>query len=37
VAGTIKFYVTSKDSLHQGSTKKYYQMIGQVDLTNLGK
>ena len=37
VAGTIKFYVTSKDSLHQGTTKKYYQMIGQVDLTNLGK
>lgn len=37
VEGTIKFYVTSKDSLHQGSTKKYYQMIGQVDLTNLGK
>ena len=37
VAGTIKFYVTSKDSVYQGSPKKYYQMIGQVDLTNLGK
>jgi hypothetical protein len=33
VDGTIKFYVTSRDSLHQGTTKKYYQMIGQVDLT----
>lgn len=37
VEGTIKFYVTSKDSVYQGSSKKYYQMIGQVDLTNLGK
>ena len=37
VTGTIKFYVTSRDSLHQGETKQYYQMIGQVDLTNLDK
>ncbi len=37
VAGVIKFFVTSKDSLHQGTTKPYFQMIGQVDLTNLGK
>lgn len=37
VEGAIKFYVTSKDSVHQGTTKKYYQMIGQEDLTNLGK
>ncbi|MEN8006668.1 MAG: hypothetical protein ABFS42_06600 [Candidatus Krumholzibacteriota bacterium] len=35
VEGTIKFYVTSKDTVHQGTTKQYYQMIGQVDLTNL--
>ena len=33
VEGTIKFYVTSRDSLHQGSVRKYHQMIGQVDLT----
>ena len=37
VQGTIKFYVTSRDSLHEGRIKKYYEMIGQVDLTNLGK
>lgn len=37
VQGTIKFYVTSRDSMHNGSMKKYYQMVGQVDLTNLGK
>jgi hypothetical protein len=36
VTGTIKFYVTSRDSLHQGSDKQYYQMIGQVDLTEDG-
>ena len=35
VNGTIKFYVTSRDSVHQGTTQQYYQMIGQVDLTNL--
>jgi hypothetical protein len=35
VDGTIKFYVTSKDSLHQGNVVQFYQMIGQVDLTNL--
>ncbi len=34
VTGTIKFYVTSRDSLHEGTTKQYYQMIGQVDLTS---
>ena len=37
VNGTIKFYVTSRDSVHEGATKKFYQMVGQVDLTNLGK
>ena len=33
VEGIIKFYVTSKDSLYQGAERKYYQMIGQEDLT----
>jgi hypothetical protein len=33
VEGTIKFYVTSRDTLCEGATKQYYQMIGQVDLT----
>jgi len=33
VGGAIKFYVTSRDSLHNGTLKQYYQMIGQVDLT----
>ena len=36
VEGTIKFYVTSRDSMHQGSLRQYYQMIGQVDLTSSG-
>lgn len=36
VQGTIKFYVTSRDSMHQGSLRQYYQMIGQVDLTSSG-
>jgi len=36
VDGTIKFYVTGRDSLFEGSIRKYYQMIGQVDLTNTG-
>ena len=35
VTGTIKFYVTSRDSLHLGNAMQYYQMIGQLDLTNL--
>jgi hypothetical protein len=34
VEGSIKFYVTSRDSLHEGTTKPFYQMIGQVDLTS---
>ena len=33
VQGEIIFYLTSRDSLHEGITKPYYQMIGQVDLT----
>jgi hypothetical protein len=36
VEGTIKFYVTSKDTTYQGASRKYYQMIGQVDLTQSG-
>jgi|GEM_PF-1720975 len=36
VDGIIKFYVTSRDSLHEGVVKDYYQMIGQWDLTNSG-
>lgn len=35
VKGQIRFYVTSKDSLHEGTTKQYYQMVGQVDLTTI--
>ncbi|MBK6734939.1 MAG: hypothetical protein IPG61_12825 [bacterium] len=33
VQGTIKFYVTHRDSLVGGLTKPYYQMLGQMDLT----
>lgn len=33
VKGDIIFYLTSRDSLHEGIIKPYYQMIGQVDLT----
>ncbi len=36
VEGTIKFYVASRDSMHEGTVQKYYQMRGQVDLTNGG-
>jgi hypothetical protein len=36
VEGTIKFYVTSRDSLHQGTMQQYHQMIRQVDLTSGG-
>lgn len=35
--GSIKFYVTSRDSLHEGTMQQYHQMIGQVDLTGGGK
>lgn len=37
VKGNIKFYVTSRDSMHEGSLRQYYQMIGQVDLTDSGE
>lgn len=34
VQGAIKFYVDKRDSVVSGVTKPYYQMRGQVDLTN---
>ncbi|MEN8007373.1 MAG: hypothetical protein ABFS42_10185 [Candidatus Krumholzibacteriota bacterium] len=37
VQGTIRFYVSGRDSLHNGAIKQYYEMVGQVDLTNLPK
>ncbi len=37
VQGNIKFYVASRDSLHEGMVRPYYQMIGQVDLTDGSK
>ena len=36
VQGWIKFYVTSRDSLHEDVLRQYYQMLGQVDLTSGG-
>lgn len=33
VQGSIRFYVTHRDSTVGGVTKPYYQMIGQRDLT----
>jgi hypothetical protein len=33
VQGTIKFYVTARDSVVGGVTKPYFQMRGQLDLT----
>lgn len=35
VQGNIKFYVTSRDSFHEGADRQYYQMVGQVDLTEV--
>ena len=37
VEGAIKFYVASRDSMHEGTLKQYYEMRGQVDLTNGNK
>jgi len=38
IKGQIRFYVTSRDSLYEGTVRPYYQMVGQVDLTSaLGK
>jgi hypothetical protein len=31
--GTIKFYVTHRDSLVGDVIKPYFQMLGQMDLT----
>ncbi len=33
VTGNIKFYVTSRDSIVNGTPKPYFRMVGQVDLT----
>jgi len=35
VQGLIRFYVTSRDSFHEGADRQYYQMVGQVDLTQV--
>lgn len=35
VKGNIKFYVTSRDSFHEGADRQYYQMVGQIDLTTV--
>lgn len=34
VKGQIRFYLTSRDSVHEGANRQYYQMVGQVDLTS---
>lgn len=34
VQGQIKFFVTSRDSLHNGVDRAYWQMLGQQDLTD---
>ncbi len=36
VEGQIKFYVTVRDTLHQGVVRDYWEMRGQQDLTNAG-
>ena len=36
VEGQIKFYVSERDSLHEGVNRRYFEMIGQQDLTNSG-
>jgi hypothetical protein len=36
VEGLIKFYVTSSGFKHNGLKQQFYQMVGQVDLTNSG-
>jgi hypothetical protein len=36
VLGTIRFYVTQRDSVVRGAHRPYYQMVGQVDLTDPG-
>ena len=37
VQGQIKFYVSHRDSVVNGVTKPYYQMLGQQDLTQNSK
>ncbi len=36
VEGIVKFYVKSRELVYKGKTHRYYQMIGQVDLTGYG-
>lgn len=36
VHGGIRFYAAARDSLHQGVTRTYYRMVGQVDQTWVG-
>lgn len=31
--GQIKFYAASRDSLHKGAMRQYWQIVGQQDLT----
>jgi hypothetical protein len=31
--GVVLFYATSRDSLHEGTIRQFYQMVGQKDLT----
>ncbi len=33
VQGSQEFYVSSRDSLHNGIPKLYWQLVGQIDLT----
>lgn len=34
VEGMIKFYVVSREFEHEGVTRQFFQMVGQVDLTD---
>jgi len=34
VKGNIQFYAVSRDSMHGGRLQPYWQMFGQIDLTN---
>lgn len=37
VRGVIVFYAVARDSVHEGETRDYYEMVGQVDLTGFQK
>ncbi len=34
VSGTVRFYVAGRDSLHEGSPRIYWQLLGVLDLTD---